>query len=110
MDQSLNLVLVLVEEWLDNLIVDNLRALGLGSKEVDEEDELDPEVVWDHVKEASGEVVQEGENAENDPVGQPLLVVVGALSLECLDALGSRVENSDGESQNGGAKDANSNE
>ena len=98
----------MVEERLDNRIVDGLRPLSHGGEEVHKESELDPEVVGDHAEEEASEVVQESEDAEDNPVGQPLFVVIRAVSLECLNALSGRVEDSNSQGQNGGSEDTQS--
>jgi len=46
-DEVVNLLFVMVEERVDVVMVDDLRALGLGKDEVGEEDETDPAVEWD---------------------------------------------------------------
>ena len=94
-NESLDLVLVFVEQGSNDAVVDDLRAAGLRGKQEDEEDKLDPEVVGDHVEEAASEIVEKGEDAEDDPVGEPLLVVTLFSRLKSLNALDSGVQDGD---------------
>lgn len=87
-----------------------MGASGLGSEQVHEEAELDPVPVGDEGKDAAADVVNEVEEAEDDPVGEPLLVVGFGLGLKGLDALESGVQDSDGQGQDGGAEEGESNE
>ena len=78
-----------------------MGATGLRGEEVHEETELDPVVVGDEVEDASGEVIDEVEKSEDDPVSEPFLIVSGRLSLECLNTLKSGVQHSDCQGKNG---------
>lgn len=104
-DQSLNLGSVFVELLLHNAVVQEHSTAGLRGQEVHEEEKLDPEEVGDEVKDATTAVIEEAEEAEDDPVGEPLLIVVRSGSLECLDALECGVQNCDHKSEDGGSEE-----
>ena len=84
-----------MKEVLHVLVVNGQCTLGLGKEQVNEEEELDPEVVGDHVEKEAKEVISKGEKTENDPVGQPFLVVMLPFWLNSFNRLGSGVDNSD---------------
>ncbi|KAI3493156.1 hypothetical protein L1887_42173 [Cichorium endivia] len=69
----------------DDLAVDHLGALGLGQHEPHNGERLDGVVPGDVVEDDAGEGLEEGEHAEDDPVGEPLDVVLGLGALERLE-------------------------
>jgi hypothetical protein len=84
LDQLLDVLAVLHEEGLGNGIIDCKSSLSLGCEEEEEEGKLDPEEVGDKSEDPPEEVVDQGEEAKDDPVGQPLLVVILVLRVDSL--------------------------
>lgn len=73
------------ESRADDLAVDHLGTLGLGEHEPDDGKGLDGVVPGNVVEDDAGEGLEEGEHAENDPVGEPLDVILGLGALESLE-------------------------
>ncbi len=84
LDQFLDVLAVLHQEGLGNGIIDCKSSLSLGGEEVDEEGKLDPEEVGDESENPPEEVVNQGEETKDDPVGQPLLVVILVFRMDSL--------------------------
>ena len=91
----LNLGIELFEVRQDEPFVDEGGALDLGEVEEDEEDELEEVVEGDVVEDDGGEMVDYGEEAEDDPVSEPLLLVSGAFGLEGEEAHDLGVDNTE---------------
>lgn len=68
----------------DDLAVDHLGTLGLREHEPDNGKGLDGVVPGNVVEDDAGEGLEEGEHAENNPVGEPLDVILGLGALESL--------------------------
>lgn len=73
------------ESGADDLGVDHLGTLGLREHEPDNGKRLDGVVPGNVVKDDAGEGLEEGEHAEDDPVGEPLDVILGLRALEGLE-------------------------
>lgn len=71
---------VLLEEGEDDLIVDDGGTSGLGVEEVDVEGELEEVVEGDEGEGEANEGVHDGEEGVDDPVSQPLLVILAVIS------------------------------
>lgn len=69
----------------DDLAVHHLGALGLGQHEPHNGERLDSVVPGNVVEDDAREGLEEGEHAEDDPVGEPLDVILGLGALERLE-------------------------
>ncbi len=87
-------VLVLEEIGQDDALVDDGRALH-GRHAPQEEGALDQPVEGDPADEELGEEFTDGEGGEDDPVHEPLRVVVLGRALQGLDGAVSRVDEAD---------------
>jgi len=88
--------LVLVEEGQDDAVVDHAGPVGLERGHApDEEETLAEPVEGDPANQEVGEELEEGEEGEDNPVGQPLGVVLLHLGLQRLDGGISRVDKPD---------------
>ena len=74
-----DVLLVLLHIGQDVDVVDGGGTARYWVEEPDEENELEEEVEGDESENKAGELVHDIEESENNPVRQPLLVVVGAL-------------------------------
>jgi hypothetical protein len=74
--------LVLLESWEDKGIVHGGGSVGAWVEKIDEESHLQEIVEWNELEDDSGELINNVESAKADPVGQPLLVVLGAFGLK----------------------------
>ena len=77
-----DVLLVLLHIRQDVRVVNSGGAARNWVEEPDEEDQLEEEVEWDESKDKAGELVDNVEESEYDPVCEPLLIVIGALRLE----------------------------
>ena len=73
-----NVLLVLLHVGEDIVVVDGGGSLRGRVEEPDEENELEEEVEGDESQNEAGELVDDVKDAENNPVGQPLFVVISA--------------------------------
>ena len=73
------------ESGADDPGVDGLGTLGLRKHQPDNGERLDGVVPRNVVEDDAGEGLKEGEHAEDDPVGEPLDVILGLRGLECLE-------------------------
>ena len=78
---------MLFKDGANNEFVDCKCALCLWSHQEYEESDSNVEVEGDEVEDETTELVNEVEESEDGPVGEPLLVVVLASWLDGLDAL-----------------------
>lgn len=83
------------ESGSDDLAVDHLGTLGLGKHQPHNGEGLDGVVPRNVVEDDAGEGLEEGEHAENDPVGEPLDVILGLRALESLEREVGRDEEAD---------------
>ena len=62
-----------------------------------QEADFEEEVKWDHSLETEFvcKLIQDRKDSEYDPVGEPVLVILEATRLQCLERLKCRVHNSD---------------
>lgn len=74
--------LALEEEWPDGLGVDELGALGLGKHEPNYGEGLEGVVEGEPVKNKVDECLDEGEESVDNPVRQPLDVILGLRRLQ----------------------------
>ena len=65
---------VLGEDWLEEGAEDELGTTGLWKSEPEGEEELEGVVEWEPV-DGVDQALKDGEEAENDPVGQPLCII-----------------------------------
>ena len=77
----INLYLVFYHQGGDDFLVNHLSSHGHGVEKPNQEAHLDEEVVGDAGQEDWGELVDEGHDPVDAPVGQPLLVVILILGL-----------------------------
>lgn len=75
----------LEESGSDDLAVDELGTLSLGKHKPNDGEGLDGVVPGNVVEDDAGEGLKESEHAENDPVGEPLDVILGLRALERLE-------------------------
>lgn len=80
-----NLLLGGQESGADDLAVDQLGTLSLRKHEPNDGKGLDGVVPGNVVEDDVGEGLEESEHAENDPVGEPLNVILGLGALESLE-------------------------
>lgn len=73
------------ESRADDLAVDHLGTLGLREHEPDDSESLDGVVPGNVVEDDAGEGLEESEHAEDDPVGEPLDVILRLGALERLE-------------------------
>lgn len=74
---------MLMHEVFDDGFVEEFAALGLGEHEPREKGDLHIGKVGDVAEDAAYEGIHEVEQTEDDPVGQPVLVVISAGALNC---------------------------
>ena len=86
---------MLLHSWQNETIVDLGGAQEWGVHQVHQESALQEEVEWDDSEDDSGELVEDVESTEADPVSEPLLVVIEAFGLEGHEAHESWVGNTD---------------
>ena len=100
-----NVLLILAHVGQDEMIVDGGGALADGVEEPDEEDKLEEVVEGDEAEDESSELVDDVEKTEDDPIRQPLLVVIFLLGLESKERHEAGVGDSE-EARNVSAADA----
>ena len=79
---SLDVLLILAHVWQNEMIIDGGRALADWVEEPNEEDELEEVVEGDEAEEESSELVDDVEETKDDPIRQPLLIVIFLIGLE----------------------------
>lgn len=84
-DAGINIALVLLQERLDESVVNETCSEGLGMEEVDIESKFEEIVEGDEGKSESDEGVEDSAETVDDPIGEPLLVIISSLGLECLE-------------------------
>ena len=77
-----DVLLILLHVGQDVHVVNGSGAAGDWVEQPDEEDQLEEEVEWDECQDESSELVDNVEEAEDNPVCEPLLVIISALRLE----------------------------
>ena len=85
------MLLILLHVGEDVGVVDNGRSIADWVEQPNEEDELEEEVEWDECEDEASELVDNVENSEDNPVGEPLLVIVRTLRLESQEGHEARV-------------------
>lgn len=61
---------ILIGEWLDEGLVDDLSTTKLGKGQIEQEDCLQEPVEWDPVKDGLGPELNHVQEGEDDPVGE----------------------------------------
>ena len=92
--KSINVVLILLHSWENNLVVHGGSSESSWVEKVNQESTLQEEVEWDETQDDSGELVNDVESAKTHPVGEPLLVVIEAFGLKSHEAHECWVSNS----------------
>ena len=72
--------------FLDVVVVYPCGPLALGVEKPDKDGELEHIVEGNEVKDEAGELIDHVEQAEDHPVGEPLLVVAQAVRFERVEA------------------------
>ena len=80
---------------LDKLVVHVCCSAEGGVEQPDESCNLQHVVEGDEVQDASGKLVNHGEQAEHNPVGEPLLIIIRSFWLESVETHEHGVSHSD---------------
>ena len=70
---------MLLQDWANEVFVDSQCTLGLWSHQEYEECDSNIEVEGNEVEDEACELIEEVEETEDGPVGEPLLVIIFAL-------------------------------
>ena len=84
---------MLSHEFFDDVLVEVFGSLELREHEPGEKSEADIRVVRDESEDTTNKGLKEVEEAEEHPVGQPVLVIVLVGALNCADRVDSGVQN-----------------
>ena len=88
-----------------NSLVNKGGSSLLGEHQPNQESNFERKVQWNPVQDDVGEVLQDAEESKDDPVSQPLRIIVLALGLECLDTGVGRVDETNQVAEKSRAKD-----
>lgn len=86
-NECLDWGLVLLQDWSNDEFVNGQCTFSLWSHQEYEECEFDVWVEWNHLENEPEELIYNVEETEDGPVGEPLLIVILSVWLDCLDAL-----------------------
>ena len=90
-DCGLDVTLILLDVWLDPIVVDGRSSHDRRVEEIDKEAQLQEVVEWNELQDNSRELVDDVEGSETHPVGKPLLIILKPIRLQGKETHESRI-------------------